>query len=482
MKFKSFMAAWCAVLVLAAPFAVHGAPLANDSDIASGIELLETWIETQMKYRDIPAVTIGVLYDQEVVWIRGFGEMNRETHAPAAPNTVFRIASISKLFTSIAILQLRDEGKLRLDDPIKQYLPWFSIKNRFPDSPPVTVRHLLTHTSGLPREAAFPYWTDFDFPTREEIREALPNQETALPTETKWKYSNLGLALAGEVVIAASGQPYEEYIRTHILDPLGMKDTYVAITPDFPRLATGYGRRMPDGARTVRPFTDSKGLTPAANLSSTVEDFAKFAAWQFRLYDNGGTEVLKASTLKEMHRVQWLNESWKSGWGLGFSVTHTDERDIVGHGGHVGGYTTQISLSPKEKIAVFVMTNTDDGDPGSFVSMAFKILAPPITKATAKPEKEAVPDPAWKKYVGAYIDDWDESTVMIYKGRLTVVFPQATDPTASMVTLKPDTKPGVFRIEGSGGQETGETCTFETGPDGNVIRMKFGENYSVRVK
>jgi CubicO group peptidase (beta-lactamase class C family) len=102
-----------------------------------------------------------------------------------------------------------------------RHLPWFSIGQPHADAPEITIRHLLTHTAGLPREAGFPYWTDGDFPTSEEIRERLPAQRAALPTETAWKYSNLGLALAGEIVAAVSGRPYAEYITEHVLTPLG---------------------------------------------------------------------------------------------------------------------------------------------------------------------------------------------------------------------------------------------------------------------
>ena len=115
--------------------------------------------------------------------------------------------------SATAILILRDAGMLQLDDPVDRHLPWFDIRQRHPDAPPITIRHLLTHTAGLPREAAFPYWTNDVFPTRDQVREALPRLETAYPTESRWKYSNLALALAGEIVAAVSGQSYEDFVQ-----------------------------------------------------------------------------------------------------------------------------------------------------------------------------------------------------------------------------------------------------------------------------
>ena len=151
------------------------------------------------------------------MWAAGFGEADPARHAPATPDTLYRIASITKLFTATSILQLRDAGALQLDDPVTRHLPWFAVPSRHADAPPITIRHLITHTSGLPREAAFPYWTEGEFPTPERLREGLARQEAVLPTETRWKYSNLALALAGEVVAAASGEPYADYVAAHVL-------------------------------------------------------------------------------------------------------------------------------------------------------------------------------------------------------------------------------------------------------------------------
>jgi len=264
----------------------------NHAEVASNIDLLSVWIKAQIAYNGLPGLSIGIVYDQELVWAAGFGYADIERKVEAMPRTIYRIASITKLFTSTAVMQLRDAGKLRLDDPITHYLPWFKIQNRHLEAAPITVRHLLTHTSGLPREAAFPYWTDSNFPSREQIRQTIPQQETILPTETEWKYSNLGLALAGEIVAAVSGQDYPDYVQQHIFDPLDMNSTYIrSLKPDHPRLATGYGRRLPDGSRGVSPFTDSLGLTSAFNIASTIEDLSRFAMLQFRTDPGSGSQI-----------------------------------------------------------------------------------------------------------------------------------------------------------------------------------------------
>ena len=286
-------------------------PLATNPSVRSAIGLLEAWLESQLAYRGWPGLSIGILHDQELIWARGFGHASLERSERATPDTLYRIASITKLFTSTAILQLRDAGKLRLSDPLTQHLPWFKIGEAYPDAPRITIEHLLTHTAGLPRELGFPYWTTSDFPSAEDARRRLPEQRTALPTETAWKYSNLGLALAGEVVAAVAGQPFEQHVSERILKPLGMDRTLVKTPPkDAPGLATGYTRRLPTGVRSETPFTDGRWITPAANMTTSVTDLARFAMLQFRDGSAGGAQVLRGSTLREMHRVHWLEPDW----------------------------------------------------------------------------------------------------------------------------------------------------------------------------
>ena len=167
------------------------------SSVADAISLLDLWIKEQMAYRQLPSLTIGIVYDQELIWAQGYGYADLERQAPATPRTLYRIASITKTFTATAIMQLRDAGRLRLDDPVVDYLPWFQLRNPFDQAPVVTIRHLLTHTAGLPREAAFPYWTDHNFPTREQIREALPSQPMIYPPRLHLQVLQPGHGAAG---------------------------------------------------------------------------------------------------------------------------------------------------------------------------------------------------------------------------------------------------------------------------------------------
>ena len=410
----------------------------------------------------------------------GYADCDRKIEAAA--DTIYRIASITKLFTSTAIVQLRDAGQLQLDDPIDKHLSWLKIQNRHADAPPITIRHLLTHTAGLPREADFPYWNDSNFPTQTQMRERLTHQETILPTETRWKYSNLGLTLAGEIVEAISGQPYVEYIRHRILEPLEMVDTFVETVPaDHPKLATGYSRRLPSGERKCSPYTDCRAITPAANMASTVEDLARFAMLQFRDGAEGGKQVLRGSSLREMQRVHWLNEDWSAGRGLGFYVWRKNGKTLVGHGGALQGYRTEFQLCPEDKIAIIVLTNADDGTPLFYFEKAFDWVAPALVSAAKETKKEASPDPTWRQYVGKYRNPWADTQVMVLDGELVALDPSQPDPKLAINKLVPVGE-HTFRIEAQNNfAAEGELAVFEMDGTGQVARVKLGSTYTYPV-
>src|SRR5690606_20535280 len=145
-------------------------------------------------YDRLPGISAGIVHDQQLIWSNGYGMADVKVKTPATPATVYSICSISKLFTSIAIMQLYEEGKLRLDDTVSRILPGFTIQQAFRESGPVTIRSLLTHSSGLPRESDYPYWTGpgFRFPTISEVNSKLSEQQTLYPASSMFQYSNLG--------------------------------------------------------------------------------------------------------------------------------------------------------------------------------------------------------------------------------------------------------------------------------------------------
>jgi CubicO group peptidase (beta-lactamase class C family) len=454
--------------------------------VKQALKLLQVWLDAQRAYQQIPGISAAVVYDQQMLWSGGFGYADLARKTPATPSTIYSICSISKLFTSIGVMQLRDAGKLRLDDPVGQHIPWFKIKRTDPQGPEITVEGLLTHSSGLPRESDFPYWTgpEFTFPTREQIKERIGSQETLYPAETYFQYSNLGLTLAGELITSVSGEDYGIYVSKHILDPLGLKST----TSEIPekerggRLATGYSASRRDGPRVPVPIFTARGIAPAAGYASTVEDLARFASWQFRvLQRKGGEEVLKSNTLREMHRVHWVDPDLETMWGLGFAVSKSDGKIFVGHGGSCPGFRTQLLLKTDEKLGTIFMANAQGVNTGEFVQKMYDIVAPAIKVATKPQTSEAAQIKTdLARYTGTYESGFaGETAIVEWEDGLAALGLPTMDPVKDLTKLKKVGENTFRRIRKD--ETLGEAVVFEMG-EGQAVRMIWNSNQFRRVR
>jgi CubicO group peptidase (beta-lactamase class C family) len=450
---------------------------ADAPDVKAQIGLFSAWLEGQIAIRQLPGAVVGVVSDQDLIWAKGFGKADTGAGRPMELDTRFRMASHSKLFTATAIMQLREQGKVRLDDPVSEYLPWFAFRPAAEDDPPVTIEHLLTHSSGLPREAGS-HWSDLDFPTEGELKELMSRRQAAFSPEVRWKYSNLAYTIAGMVVEQVSGMSWADYLQKNIFDPLGMSAS--SVDREDPKMATGYGRRMPDGSREVFPFVDARGMAAATGLTSTVSDMAKFVSAQFRSGKRGGDRILSTPSLREMHRVRMLESTWTRGQGIGFSVQRIDDRLYVGHGGGYPGYTTNTLIQLDSKVGVIVLTNAGDSNPAQIAQRLMATVGKTVAEAT-KPKPEKVTwDPAWERFAGVYRSRGGESRVLVMKERLVIMDPWATD-IEDPIELEP-IGDGTFRmLAPTGGGPVGEIVRFVE-ENGEVVRMITGDSYADRVR
>lgn len=462
---------------LAAPLEAQG--LAGHPRVAQALQLLDVWLDAQRDYMELPGLSAAVVHDQQVIWSGAYGFADRERRIAATPGTIYSICSISKLFTSIAVLQQRDAGALRLDDPLARHLPWFRIREVDSLGPAITVEGLLTHASGLPREADHPYWTgpDFAFPTREEVIERLSGQETIYPAETYFQYSNLGLMLAGEVVSATAGESFDAYIRRRILDPLGMAST----TTDMPlgqrgrQLARGYSVIQRDGRRGPVTFFQARGLAPAAGFASTALDLARFASWHFRvLARQGGTDVLATNTLREMMRVHWTDPDFSTTWGLGYIVWRDKDETFVGHDGSCPGFRSALLLKPEARVATIFMTNAQGVPADDLAQRMYEIVGPALKDAAAD-SLPSPPDTTLARYAGSYaLGFGGETAILPWKDGLAAVWLPTLNPMESLTRLKRVGEHTFRRVRKD--DALGETVTFEMGPDGRPVRFRWHQN------
>lgn len=463
------------MLLFAQPSVRTGA-IADDADVLAAGRLFSAWLDGQIAYRGLPGVVVGVVAGDELIWSKAFGYADLATKRPMTRDVTFRMASHSKLFTATAIMQLREDGKVRLDDPVSQHLPWFRMAPAGDDDGPVTIETLLTHSSGLQREAG-DHWVSWNFPTGDELRALMADRHAAYAPQVRWKYSNLAYSVAGQVVEARSGQSWADYVRDHIFTPLGMSSS--SVDKDVPGMATGYGRRMPDGSRETMPFIDARGMAAATGITSNVNDMARFVSAQFRHGARGGNRILSGGSLREMHRVRSVEETWATGNAIGFAVTRVGDKTYVGHGGSYPGYTTHTLIHPATRVGVIVLTNAGDSDPSAIARQLMNTVGEAAGRRSA-PASTVVPwDATWARFAGLYRGRFGDVHVVLLNDRLVVISPNAPtlDGPASLVPIGG----GRFRYDArTGGSAIGEVVRFVE-ENGRVTRVYAGDGYYDRV-
>ncbi len=436
-----------------------GSSLADHPKLRARIEVLDSWIAERVANHDQPGLSIGIVYDRELIWAKGYGFADLERKTPATTATIYRIGSISKVFTAIAVMQLRDADLLRLDDPVSEYLPWFQVQNSFPNARTITIRDLLTHTSGLPFDAPGVNWNEYSGPSLEEIIASFPDVEAIFPAGEHTYYSNFGFWVAGQIVTAVSGEPFAEYADTHVLAPLGMEATDLAPEPSTVGLAVGYGARSPGNERKVWAFTDTGFYTPAGDGASSVEDMVRLVSLFMIEGESGTSRVLQQSTLREMLR-------------------RINDQVWIGHSGDGGGFVASFGVAPANKFGVIVLTNSDDGEAWEYRDQAFQVVGPGVREAIETPGSTAVERPQWERYVGKYRWEHWKVDVLVLDGQLTMLEPGSEDPWESRVRLAPEGQ-HTFRMLDVDSRY-GEQMHFVLDADGKVTAAQFPSWYALR--
>lgn len=354
------------------------------SKLKAALPAVEQLFERSHQQLGVPGSAWGVIIDGELVLVKTFGVRDAKTKDPVTPTTAFRIASMTKSFTAAAVLKLRDEGKLSLEDPVEKWLPEF--KNyAYPtsDTAPIRIRQLLSHGAGFPednpwgdRQLAIP-----DSVMKQWVKDGIPFSTTP---DTAYEYSNYGFALAGQIVQKASGLPYRQYIETKLLQPLGMTSSSLepSALPAAVR-ATGHGRQG-DGYFEI-PSLAHGSFGAMGGLVTTVPDLAKWVAFQLSAFpprDGAEAGPVRRSSLREMQRLQrtsnFFSERGRAtsgGYGYGLGVS-ADCRfgHIVGHGGGLPGFGSYMMWLPEYGVGMVAMTNLTYTGPAGVLSQAYDLL------------------------------------------------------------------------------------------------------------
>ena len=336
----------------------NGAPPLTATDLAV---FLDGVVPLALKTYDVAGVVVAVVKDGKLLLAKGYGFADlAHRHSVVPESTLFRVASISKLFTATAVMQLVEQGKLGLDEDIGRYLD-FKLPKRFPDK--ITLRHLLTHTAGFQESVKqLPADSGQGVALRDYVKEMTPDQIYRPGTVTA--YSNYGNDLAGYVVEHVSGLPYAEYVRTRILEPLGMRHSSVA-QPLPAKLRSQVSLEYPTASDPAGEFEILQG-EPSGNMSATATDMARFAIAHLQLGVLDGQRILQDATARQMGTTQFRTHPEVPGMGLGFFEEHRNGYRIQGHGGDLSRFHSHLSLLMDEGVGFFISQNSSGRGGGFF--------------------------------------------------------------------------------------------------------------------
>jgi D-alanyl-D-alanine carboxypeptidase len=293
-----------------------------------------------------PAMSAAVVRDGHQVWTDSRGSVDG---AEPTSDTQYRIGSLTKTFTALLVLRLRDEGRLDLVDRLDTHLPGTAAGDR-------TIAQLLAHTSGLVAETAGQWWERTDGSLRPTIAAAVPDRPTPHPAGRVFHYSNLGYGLLGALIERLRGEPWDQVLRREVLDPLGM--TRTTRLPEAPH-AVGWAVHPWADVLLSEPLTDTGALAPAGQLWSTADDLCRWAAF----LGNGDERVLSAASLAEMRTAAGppQGDLLETGYGFGLQVARIGGRLLVGHGGSMPGFLAMIWVSVDERLGAVALANATDG-------------------------------------------------------------------------------------------------------------------------
>ena len=421
-------------------------------------DLLARVSAAQRRWRS-PVVSAGVVREGRLVWSGHVGSavLGDADHAPApaGDSTPFLIGSVTKTFTALAVMALRDEGLLTLDDTLADHLPGTKHST-------VRLRQMMAHASGLQREPIGNIWESLSAPERDAFLAGAEVAEQVLPAHHAFHYSNLAYGLLGQVVERVTGRPWEDVVRERILEPLGMTRTGLAPAEDRAR---GYQIDPYAGSATEEPLFSLNATAPLGGLWSTVADLAAYAAYLADPDDR----VVRPETVEEMCRPLIMTDvdGWTGAYGLGFGMARRGDRVFVGHGGAMPGYLTGLRVRRPERVGAVVFANVTSGaEPLALAADLIEAVidAEPLIEPLWSPEP---PRPDLAELLGQW---WSEGSPLIFFVRDGELWSRLTDDPLSQTRF---TAEAPDRFRAVAGRERGEVLEVVRDPAGSVAKLYF---------
>lgn len=453
----------------------QAAATATAQDYSAALAAIEKAIDEKRKELGIPGISLAIVKDDQIIYLKGLGEKDRDKKLPVTPDTQFAIGSASKAFTGMIAVMAADEGKLSLDDSPKKFLPYFTLRDQ-EAAAKITIRDLLAHRSGLNR-------TDFAMVTgllnREELIRVAGEAKPTAKLGEKFQYQNIMYAAAGEVVAKAEKSTWDKLIASRIFKPLGMtnSDTTAAAMQKARDYSIGYDYNPTTKVTRRLPQREIFAAAPAGAINSSARDMAQ---WVRLMLNNGtynGKRLVSEKGFDELVRKQ-MNIGGTVDYGLGWFLRQWNGHKVVEHGGNIDGFNSQVAMMPDQKLGFVLLTNVTASSLGAFaMNTIWKEIVggPKIAETTS-----SVPAGDPKIEVGTYKIDGAPVTfeVTIKDDKLSISVPGA--PTFQLVNLggrryklAEPAPPGYFVTFRPIKDKESQTELYLEQPQGNVAAAKI---------
>jgi len=335
-------------------------------DLLPAIAQVDALAEAEFAKDKIGGIIIGIVSGSDLVWTKSYGYADVSKKTPATKDTCYRIASITKQFTALMLLQLVEQGKAHFSDPVEKYLPEVNkLRNRFAGAPPITLIQLATHTSGLDREPDDEQMLYGEGPVAEwekKLIATIPLTSYVYEPGTRYSYSNIGYAILGLALSRAAGMPYVEYLQERILKPLGMSHTSFSLDERMEeKRARGFlienGKVYAE--EPERQERAGRGWRlPNGGLYSTLSDLVRFVA--FELGEGPEGVLSKKALVANFERVSSAYSNFSYGYGVGFQARRQGNVIGLGHDGVLAGYQCSAWIDPKSRLGVITLTTRQE--------------------------------------------------------------------------------------------------------------------------
>jgi CubicO group peptidase (beta-lactamase class C family) len=418
------------------------------------------WVGYRQRTQRIPGVSFAIAHDGDLIASHAIGKADLEADVDLRTDHTFRIASHSKTFTATAILLLVERGQLRLDDRLSQHVSWAAGPHG-----DATVRELLSHSAGVIRDGEDAPWWQLRGPflDLDGLQRAIAETPPVLARNDRFKYSNIGFSLLGQVIAHVTGEPSDVFVRREIVDRLGLPSTDPEPALDDPRLATGYTASRYGFERRPLPHLDTRAMASATGFSSTAEDLCRYGAAHFL----GNDELLTDASKRELHHGFWEVKGGRGGhYGLGFHAFRIGDRTVISHGGGFPGFITFTAIDPVDRLVVCVLTNAHDGPAETIATALVRLIDRAQQASPADDDRRSALDRCTGRYFGlSTVTD-----VVRLGDDLLAIDPELLDPVADATRLEL-VEPDVFRIAETGGFASfGERVRFERATPEDAVR------------